>query len=129
MKKRVRLISLMYALLFLYGCAAVWLGVGAGTGIGTYKWYKGNLVRNYPLSYLKAWDITNTALANLKISITDSIDEGTKGTIKGMRSDGTKVIIKLKDIGPKVTSIGVRVGLLGNQKDAERIHDEITAIE
>ncbi len=129
MKKRVRLISLMYALLFLYGCAAVWLGVGAGTGIGAYKWYEGNLVRNYSLSYLKAWDITNTALANLKISITDSIDEGTKGTIKGMRSDGTKVVVKLKDIGPKVTSIGVRVGLLGNQKDAERIHDEITAIE
>ncbi len=128
MKKPIRLAILLCALFFLYGCAAAWFSLGAGTGIGTYKYIEGNLQRNYPLAYTKAWDATNTALANLKLSVSNSMNEGTVGVIEAVRSDGMKVVIKLKDKGQNVTSIGIRVGFFGNSKDAERIHDEIAAV-
>jgi hypothetical protein len=127
MKKPGRL-SILLCLLFLYGCAAAWFGAGLGIGVGAYKYVEGNLIRNYPLTYSEAWDAVNTALANLKISVSNSINEGTHGTIEAVRKDGIKVVIKLKDKGRKVTSIGVRVGIFGNRKDAERIHDEIAAV-
>ena len=122
-----QLAALMSALFFLYGCAAVLLGVGAGMGIGAYKWVEGRLVREYPLSYARAWDATNTALANLRISISNSIDEGTKGNIEAVRRDGAKVSIKLKYRGQGVTSIAVRVGMFGDRLEAEKIHNAIAA--
>jgi len=127
MKNSGRL-SILVCVLFLYGCAAAWFGAGLGIGVGAYKYIEGNLVRNYPITYAEAWDAVNTALTNLKISVTSSINEGTKGKIEAVRKDGTRVVVSLKDKGRKVTSIGVRVGIFGSRKDAERIHDEIAAV-
>ena len=75
MGKLQRITALISVMFFLYGCAAVLLGVGAGVGIGAYKFIEGRLVREYPLHYGKAWDATNGALTNLKISVSNSIDE------------------------------------------------------
>ncbi len=125
MKKTLRLPILLIAIFFLYGCAAALLGVGAGVGIGTYKYIEGNLVRDYPLAYSNAWDTSNTALADLKISITSSSNEGDKGVIEGVRQNGKKIIVKLKDKGQNVTSIAIRAGILGDRKTAEKIHDKI----
>lgn len=128
MKKINKFLILLTALSFLYGCAAALIGVGAGVGVGAYKYIEGVLSREYPLDYSRAWDATNSALANLQISITTSMDEGLKGTIDAVRKDGKKIDISLKDRGQGVTTISVRVGLLGDRKKAERIHDEIALV-
>jgi hypothetical protein len=104
------------------------LGIGAGIGVGAYKYVEGSLERQYPLEYTRAWDATNVALENLQISVSSSMDEGVKGTIEAVRKDGKKVNISLKDRGQKVTTIAVRVGTFGDSKDAERIHDEIVSV-
>ncbi len=127
MKKRTRLMFLLSSLIFFYGCAAVWLGVGAGVGIGAYKYVGDNLIREYPVAYTKAWDAANTALANLKIGVTSSVNDGTKGTIEAVQKDGAKVVVNLKDKGQKVTSISVRVGILGDRRSAEGIHNTIAS--
>jgi hypothetical protein len=132
MKKPARLIVLLFMLIFTYGCTALLIGagalIGAGVGVGTYKYVDGRLARNYPVEYSQAWEYSNTALENLFISLTDSINEGTEGKLQGVKQDGTKVIISLKDKGQGVTYISVRVGLLGDRKEAERIHDEIAML-
>jgi hypothetical protein len=128
MKKLKQLIVLLSALFMLSGCAAVLLGVGAGVGIGTYKYVEGRLSREYPLAFSRAWDATNTALANLQISTSNSLDEGASGKIEAVRRDGTKVSIVLKDMGQNVTSISIRVGILGDRGAAERIHDKIASV-
>ncbi|MBI5675690.1 MAG: DUF3568 family protein [Nitrospirae bacterium] len=127
MKKRTMLALLLSSLIFFYGCAAVLLGVGAGVGIGAYKYVEGNLSREYPVAYTKAWDASNTALANLKIGVTNSLNNGTKGTIEAVQKDGAKVVLNLKDKGQNVTSISVRAGILGDRKSAERIHNAIAS--
>ena len=128
MKRIIRLIALLLSITFLWGCELALIGVGGGLGVGTYKYIEGNVERDYPLAYDSAWDATNTALANLYISINNSVNEGTKGTIQAVRKDGVKVTLTLKDRGQGVTSISVRVGFLGSRKDAERIHEEIKVV-
>lgn len=128
MKHIKKLLVLLCTVSFLYGCAAVWLGVGAGVGIGTYRWIEGRLVREYPLQFTRALDAVNTALGNLKISVSNSMNEGDKAHIDAVRRDGTKVEIKLADRGQGVTTISVRVGLFGDREAGERIHDEIVSI-
>lgn len=128
MRKIKSFIVLLAMVFSLSGCVAAWLAVGAGAGIGTYKFIEGNLSREYPIEYSRAWDATNSALANHQISISNSMDEGTEGTIEAVRRDGTKVVVKLTDRGQGVTSISIRVGMLGNKSDAEKIHDEIASV-
>lgn len=129
MKKIMRLVALLLSLTFLWGCAALVGGVvGAGVGVGAYKYIEGSVERDYPLAYNSAWDATNTALANLYMSVSNSINEGTKGTIEAVQRDGTKITIKLKDRGQGVSTINVRVGFLGSREKAERIHEEIAAV-
>ncbi len=128
MKRFTNLLILACSLSFLYGCAVAWLGIGAGVGIGAYKYVEGNLVRKYPLSYSRAWDATNSALENLQISISNSMDEGGKGKIEAVRKDGKKAVIKIKDEGQGVSAITVRVGMLGDRSIAEKIHEEIASV-
>jgi len=123
-----RLLALLSMFFFLSGCAAVLLGVGAGVGIGTYKFIEGNLIRDYPLTYARAWDATNAALENLRISITDSINEGAEGKIESVRKDGKKVTIVIKDKGQGVSSIEIRIGTFGDEQGSVKIHDEIASI-
>jgi hypothetical protein len=128
MRKIKSLIVLLAMVFSLSGCVAAWLAVGAGAGIGTYKFIEGELTREYPLQYARAWDATNSALANHQISITNSMDEGVKGKIEAVRRDGTKVVLKLTDRGQGVTSISIRVGMLGDRSESEIIHDEIASV-
>ena len=128
MKRSAGLIILAMSLMFCWGCELALIGLGAGIGAGTYRFIEGRLERQYPVSYATAWDATNTALANLEISISGSLNEGVKGAIEGVTKDGVKVFISLKDMGQKVTSIGIRVGTFGDRAESERIHNEIAKI-
>ena len=128
MKRIARLLVLLVSLTFLWGCALAWVGVGAGAGIGGLKYIEGRLERQYPIEYARAWDATNTALANLQISVTGSLNEDVKGEIEAVRKDGVKVSISLKDMGQRVTSIAIRVGTFGDRDEAKKIHDEIASV-
>lgn len=128
MKHFFRVSILLTGIVMLSGCAAVWLGIGAGVGIGTYKFIEGNLIRDYPLAYSRAWNASNSALLNLKMSVTSSNNEGSSGRIEAVRQDGSKVTIKITDKGQNVTSIAVRAGLLGDSAESEKIHNEIASV-
>lgn len=123
-----RLVLFIMVLSLLSSCAPAWIGLGAGAGIGAYKYIEGNLERDYPVEYARAWNITNEALANMQISITSSMKGGTEGTIEAVRRDGKTVVVKLKDKGYKITSIGIKIGFFGDRVGSSRIHDEIARI-
>lgn len=129
MRRTTILIALLLSLTFLWGCEAVLLiGAGAGLGAGGIKYAEGSISREYPLAFNNAWDSTNLALANLSVTVSNSVNEGVKGRIDGVRKDGTPVTIKLADRGQGVTTISVRVGSFGSRPEAERVHEEIKAV-
>ncbi|GBD97281.1 hypothetical protein BMS3Abin06_02177 [bacterium BMS3Abin06] len=130
MKRLKNLTILISAIFFLYGCGLelALVGVGAGVGIASYKYIDGQLVREYPLAYDRAWDAANKALENLQISTSSSMNEGGKGTIEAVSKDGKKVQLSLKDKGLGVTSITVRVGIFGDRLEAQKIHEEIASV-
>jgi len=78
--------------------------------------------------YSTAWDVANSALANLEISISNSMDEGNKGRIEAVRKDGKKITLILKDKGLGITNIVVVVGLFSDRESAEKVHDEILSV-
>jgi hypothetical protein len=129
MKRTKRLIFLAAALFFLYGCELALVGIGAGGGIAGYKYIEEHTSRDYPMEFSRAWDITNTALENLRISVVKSKSDDTHGMIKGIRKDGKDVIVKLKENDKRVTTISVRTGkLVGSQETAEMVLNEIAAV-
>lgn len=128
MKQSVRLLGLLLSMIFLFGCELALIGIGAGAGVGGIKYIEGKVVKQYPVAYAQAWDSTNTALAHLQISVTGSLNEEGKGDIEAIRKDGTKIYISVKDMGQKVTSIGIRVGTFGDRDEAVKIHNEIAAV-
>ncbi len=125
MKKFTRTAVLLLSLTLLWGCEVALIGVGAGVGVGAYKYIEGNLERDYPLAFDSAWDAVNTSLENLQMSVSNSINEGTKGKIEAVRRDGTNITIRIKDRGQGVSRISVRVGFFGSRDEARRVHEEI----
>ncbi len=128
MGRNLRLAVLLSAVVFLYGCALAWVGVGAGIGVGTYRYIQGNVEMDYSLEYNSAWDAVNTALANRYISIVNSLNEGSKGSIEAIQKNGKRLTITLHYLSEEITTIKVRVGLLGSSEDAEALHEEIMAV-
>jgi hypothetical protein len=128
MNKTRYLVALLPGVIFLSGCAIAWLGAGAGLGVGAYRYVEGTLEADYSLTYDEAWEATNTALANLYISVTNSVNEGDKGKIEAIRKNGKHVIVNLQYKSPDITSINIRVGFFGSREDSERIHEEIRTV-
>lgn len=129
MKRTKRLIFLAAALFFLYGCELALLGIGAGGGIAGYKYLEEHTSRDFPMEFSRAWDVTNTALENLRISVTKSKNNEINGTIKGIRKDGKEVTVKLKERNRQVTTISIRTGkFLGSREDAEKVLNEIASV-
>jgi hypothetical protein len=60
--------------------------------------------------------------------VKNSINEGTRGKIEGIRKDGKNVFINLEYKQNNVTSINVRVGFLGDREEAKLIHEEISSV-
>ncbi len=123
-----KIVLLLCSLSVLYGCAAALFTVGGIAAVGGYRWVEGRLSRDYPLEYSKAWDVANRALANLELSISSSINEGTSGRIEAVGRDGKKITLILKDRGMGITNIIVVVGLFSDRQSAEKVHDEIFII-
>ncbi|MBI5049665.1 MAG: DUF3568 family protein [Nitrospirae bacterium] len=128
MRKNLSLMVLLLSLVFLWGCELALIGAGAGIGVAANRYIEGSVSRDYPLAYNKAWETANTAISNLALTISSSVNEGVKGTIEAVRKDGTPVAISIKDRGQGVSSISVRVGNFGSRSDAQRIHEEIYAV-
>jgi uncharacterized lipoprotein len=117
--------GLLLPILLLYGCTAAVVGIGAGSGLGTYSYVKGELTVLYPFPYDRTWDASLTALERLNIEVTNQQRDALNGRIKGRRGDGKPVVIKIENKGLDVTEIGIRVGNFGNQDASRKIQQTI----
>jgi len=108
------------------GCA--WLAIGAagaGVGVGTYAYIRGELEAAYPSPYNETWSATLAALDKLEIRKKSAEKDAFGGLIEAARADGTSIKIRVTPITDASTSVKIRVGTFGDRAISETISAEI----
>ena len=113
---------LSVSLMMSGGCALL---VGAGAGVGTYAYIDGKLKRSYGSPLPKVWEASLAAVKDLKLTTASQQSDAFNGVIKGEMADGKRFEITLKKISEKSTEVGVRIGVFGDRKKSEVIHEQI----
>ena len=104
------------------GCVGLALGVaGAGAGVGTYAYIKGELETTYSSEYEKTWAATLDALNALEIAVESADKDAFGGLVKASRANGTSVKIKVAPVTSNSTSVKIRVGTFGDRSISEKI--------
>ena len=123
--KKIKAALLLLGFWWLTGCVAVI--VGAGVGVGTYSYIKGELQRSYPAKFDKTLQVCLDILDDLNQPIIDKITDGEKTTIRSKRKDGTEQTIEVSIISIDSTQVSVRTGVVGYWKKdiSQQFHEFI----
>jgi hypothetical protein len=128
MMKRKKLLSILFmGIFFISGCGAelAIMGAAAGAGSGTYFYINGDLKTDYYYSFDKVWAACEKTVADmrgLEVEPKKEIGTGTISTI----IDTEKVKFSLEYKAKNVTTVSVRVGMIGNKLSSQLIHDKIS---
>jgi hypothetical protein len=118
-------LSLAIVVLLLSGCTAALIGGAAvGAGTGTFVYLKGELKTDYNQSFDSVWKACEKTVADMRGSDVMPAKEIGKGSITAL-IDGEKVDISVTYKAKNVTTVSVRVGLIGNKQSSQLIHDKI----
>ena len=110
-------VALGFALL-LSGCTSI-------IATGTKFYVEGELTTDYYYPFDKAWSACNNVVTGMKGTGVISQRGISAGSIEAV-IDAHKVQIALTYKGLNVTTIGVRVGLIGDAASSQFIHDRIS---
>ena len=116
---------LLVGMWLLTGCAAV--VVGAGVGVGTYTYIKGELIRSYQAGYGDTLQVCIDILNDLEQPIISKTTDGEKTTLQSKRKDGTGQTIDVSIINADMTQVSVRTGVVGYWKKdiSQQFHEFI----
>jgi hypothetical protein len=119
------LLSLAALAFALSGCAAALLGGAAvGAGSGTYFYINGELKTDYYRSFDEVWTACEKTVADMRgVDVAPAKEIG-KGKIVSL-INGEKVTLIVSYKAKNVTSVSIRVGLIGNKISSQLIHDKI----
>jgi len=127
MQKRIRrsVLLLVVGLFMLTGCIGVLVGgavVGAGTG--TYMFINGELKTDYNFNFDKVWSAVEKTVATMRgTEVAPAKGIGT-GHIDSV-INGEKVRISVAFKEKEITTVAVRVGLIGDETASRMIHANI----
>ncbi len=120
--RKMKAALLLLGIWWLTGCVAVI--IGAGVGVGTYTYVKGELKRPYHAKFEKTLQVCIDILEDLNQPIIDKTTDGEKTTIRSKRKDGTDQTIDVSIISVDSTLVSVRTGVVGYWKKdiSEQFH-------
>ena len=126
MKKRRRWVGLLVIGAFMIsGCAVAWVGGTAlVAGSGTYVYISGDMKTDYYHSFETTWTACQKTVADMRgLDVLPEKEIG-NGSISAFIND-EKVRIDVTYKAKNVTTVSVRVGLIGNKLSSQMIHDRI----
>ena len=127
MKKGLLLAVLVLVTPLLAGCpAAVVGGAAVGGGGGAYIYVTGELKTDYPYPFDKAWNACEKTVAHMNATDVFPEKEISKGTIQAI-IDGEKVRFVVEYKTKDLTTVSIRVGIIGNKSASQRLHDKVAA--
>jgi len=124
--KFLLLILSFFTLLLFSGCAGFLLGgaaVGAGTA-GTYYYINGDLKTDYQASFDEVWAACEKTVADMHGIEVVPNREIAQGTINTLIND-EKVKFDIMYKSKNITTVAIRVGLMGNKLSSQLLHDKI----
>jgi hypothetical protein len=119
------ILSLFIPFLFS-GCVPLIIGgaaAGAGTA-GTYFYINGELKTDYNASFDKVWTACEKTVAGMRGIEVVPEKEIARGTIGALIND-EKVKFDITYKSKNVTTVAIRVGLIGNKLSSQLLHDRI----
>lgn len=111
---------------FFSGCVPLIVGgAAAGAGAGTYYYVNGELKTDYNKSFDQVWTACEKTIASMHGTEVIPDKEIAKGTINAtINNEKVKFYVTYKF--KNVTTVAIRVGLMGNKLSSQRLHDKIT---
>lgn len=107
----------------LSGCLA--LVAGAGAGAAGVVYVKGKLEDEVQAPVPAVHEATVKALKDLNMPIVVDRADSLTGEVKSKLADGKDVTIELERETQKTTKVGIRVGMVGDEKQSLEILDQI----
>lgn len=126
MRKRINWVVLLIMSAFIIsGCELALIGVGAvGAGSGTYFYINGEMKTDYYHSFDATWSACQKSVADMRGLDVEQEKEIGNGKIMAVVND-EKVKIEVLYKAKNVTTVSIRVGLIGDKLSSQLIHDKI----
>ncbi len=123
-----RLLLLVMGVSLLSGCGLetviLWGGATAGAGTGTYFYLDGELKTDYYHPFDRVWAACEKTVADMHGFDAAPNKEIARGTITTIiNEENVKFTLEYK--AKNVTTVAVRVGLMGNKLASQLIHDRV----
>ena len=120
MKRSLCLTAIVLTSITLFtGCAA--LLVGAAAGAGGVAYVQGELKVTESVSHEVAGRAAEKALQDLKLTVIKRQQDGLAGVFEARTASDQKVTIKTQRLTANSTSVGIRVGVLGDEAKSRQI--------
>ena len=127
LKHKNWLLLFIAGVFLITGCAipaAVAVGSAVGAGSGTYFWVNGDLKTDYYYSFDNVWAACEKTVADMRgLGVEPKKEIGT-GTIYTVINN-EKVYFTLQYKSKNITTVSVRVGMLGNKVASQLLHDKV----
>jgi len=120
------IVLLLMGTFLISGCITTALvgGAAVGAGSGTYFFINGEMKTDYYHSFDSAWNACQKTVADMRgLDVLPEKEIG-KGKISAVIDD-EKVQIYVTYKAKNVTTVSIRVGLIGNKLSSQLIHDKI----
>lgn len=111
----------------LGGCALFLVGAGAGAGVGTVAYVRGEHSQVHAGNYERVWSATLAALHQMNIRVIKTEKDALGGTITARRADDTSITIKVDPTGTDTATVKIRVGMFGDRAQSESIQARIVS--
>jgi hypothetical protein len=126
MRKSIRgIVTLIVGAFLISGCAAALVGGAAvGAGSGTYFYINGEMKTDYYASFDAVWSACEKTVADMRGLDVERDKTLATGKIDAV-IDEKKVHISVTYKAKNVTTVSIRIGLLGEKLSSQLIHDKI----
>jgi len=113
------------AAFMLAGCVPLVVGGAAVTGgSGAYLYINGELKTDYLYPFDKAWSACEKTVAYMNATDVVPEKEISRGTIDAF-IDGEQVRFVVEYKAKDLTSVSIRVGIIGDKSASQRLHDKV----
>jgi hypothetical protein len=126
LKRKMRLWLLVTGFFLISACGPEILILGGivGSGAGTYYFINGELVTDYSAPFDNVWSACEKTVADMRGKDVRPKRELATGSIQAAINDeNVKITLTYKN--KNLTSVGIRVGYVGNKLSSQLLHDRV----